>query len=81
VFTPLRSLFSLFFSLSCAIFFSFLLGTSIDEIGVAMQGSNGLLSNLDLINVITKARMKKRTLKCKVIDVTRIESKNIERKK
>ena len=49
-------------------------GTSINEIGVAMQGSNGLLSNLDLINIITKGRMKKRK-KCQVVDVTRIQKK------
>jgi len=39
-----------------------------------MQGSNGLLSNLDLINIITKGRMNKRK-KCQIIDVTRIIKK------
>lgn len=48
-------------------------GTSLHEIGISMQGSNGLLSNLDLINLMTKSRSKVRRNQCRVVATTRLE--------
>ena len=50
-------------------------GTSLAELGVAMQGSNGLLTNLDLVNVLTMSRSARRRNACQIIDVTRIKNK------
>ena len=47
-------------------------GTVLSELGLSMQGTNGLLSNLDLINLFTKARSHKRNHHCKIIHTTRL---------
>ena len=46
-------------------------GTSLHELGVAMQGSNGLLSNLDLVNLMTKSRHPVRRKYSRVVATTR----------
>ena len=48
-------------------------GTSLHELGVAMQGSNGLLSNLDLVNLMTKSRHPVRKKYSRVVATTRKE--------
>ena len=47
-------------------------GDDMSELGVAMHGNNGLLSNLDLVNVLTMGRKYVRTRNAPIVAVSRL---------
>ena len=51
-------------------------GEDISELGLAMHGNNGLLSNLDLVNVLTMSRSQTRTRNARIVAVSRLRRRD-----